>query len=109
MIGERLAEIRAFNGDTQRMLAKKLGCSTDSVSGWEQGKNPPREETLVKICRMYNVSADYLLGLSNEDPEYERRRRQTTLDANELADVRDYTEYLIWKRSRRAKNHRANT
>ena len=98
MIGERLAEIRQFNGDTQAMLAKKLGYSKDAVSSWEQGRVPPKEPTLIKICQMYKVSSDYLLGLSDEDPEYERRRRQSSLTPDEQAEVRDYSRYLLWKR-----------
>lgn len=98
MIGERLAEIRAFNGDTQAMLAQKLGYSKDAVSSWEQGRVPPKEATLIKICQMYGVSSDYLLGLSDEDPEFERRRRQSSLTPDEQAEVRDYTKYLLWKR-----------
>lgn len=103
MIGERLAEIRAFRGDTQAMLAEKLHVSHYTVSSWEQGKSSPKDETLVKICRMYGVSSDYLLGLSDEDPDFDRRRRQGTLTREERADVNSYVEYLLWKRNRQGK------
>ncbi len=66
--GERLREIRKDHGDTQESLGKKLGYATPTVSKWEQGETKPGLETLKQICRMYEVSADYLLGLTDDDP-----------------------------------------
>lgn len=51
---------------------------------------------LVKLCRMYGVSADYLLGLTNIDPAY-TKRRQETLNADNLAALQSYEEFLHWK------------
>ena len=48
-----------------------------TVSSWEQEKSEPNHEVLVKICRLYKVSSDYLLGLSDVDPVYERRKSET--------------------------------
>ena len=74
MIGERLAEIRKDHNDTQKDLAEKMNVVVHTVSSWEQEKSEPNHEMLVKICRLYSVSADYLLGLSDVDPAYIRRR-----------------------------------
>ena len=98
MDGERLAEVRSFRGDTQAMLAKKLGCSKDTVSSWEQEKSSPRLDTLIAICEMYGVSSDFLLGLSDVDPDCDLQQREKNLTPSELAEVQDYTEYLLWKR-----------
>lgn len=98
MDGERLAEVRSFRGDTQAMLAKKLGCSKDTVSSWEQEKSSPRLDTLIAICEMYGVSSDFLLGLSDEDPDFDLHRRQKSLTPDEQAEVQDYTKYILWKR-----------
>ena len=98
MVGERLAEVRSFRGDTQAMLAKKLGCSKDTVSSWEQGKSSPRLDTLIAICEMYDVPSDFLLGLSDEDPDFNLQQRQKNLTPSEQAEVRDYSRYLLWKR-----------
>lgn len=62
MIGERLAEIRKDHDDTQAILADRLNVSISSIRSWEQEKSSPPHELLVKICRLYHVSADYLLG-----------------------------------------------
>lgn len=75
MIGERLAEVRKDHGDTQAALAKRLRVTLSAVRSWEQEKSSPSHEMLVAICRLYHISSDYLLGLSNVDPAYEQRKR----------------------------------
>ena len=98
MIGERLAEIRGDHHHTQKDLANTLGVSLQAVRNWEQGRNDPPNPMLVKICRLYGTSADYLLGLSDEDPSIAERRRKSNMTKDELAALRDYEKYLLWKR-----------
>ncbi|MBR0131078.1 MAG: helix-turn-helix transcriptional regulator [Firmicutes bacterium] len=74
-IGERLADIRKDNKDTQAVLAAKLGVSVETIRGWEQEKNCISVNKLQKICRLYGVSADFILGLNNEDPLISRLSR----------------------------------
>ena len=102
MVGERLAEIRKDHDDTQAVLAKKLNVSVTTVRSWEQEKSAPSHDLLVLICRIYEVSADYLLGLSDVDPFFEQRRRSTCLDQAELAELRSFEEYLLWKKRRQS-------
>ncbi len=98
MIGERLAEIRKDHHDTQADLARRLGVSLPCVRAWEQGKSSPGHEMLVEICRLYGISADFLLGLSDVDPAYERRRKSLRLTQREQTALRDFEAYLLWKR-----------
>ena len=79
MVGERLAEIRKDHNDTQAVLAKKLNVSVTTVRSWEQEKSSPSHDALVAICRLYRISADYLLGLSEVDPAYDPRGNQQRL------------------------------
>ncbi len=97
MIGERLAETRKDHNDTQAALADKLKVSLSTVRSWEQGRSAPPHDLLVKICRLYDVSSDYLLGLSNEDPAFARRRRERFTPA-ELAELKNMEQYLLWRR-----------
>lgn len=106
MIGERLQEIRRDHGDTQKTLAEKLRVSKPTVQAWELGKSSPSHEMLVTLCRMYEVSADYLLGLTDIDPAY-TKRKQETLNADNLAALQSYEEFLHWKQ-RNAKPHNTN-
>ncbi len=100
MIGERLAEMRKDHGDTQAALAGRLGVSLPTVRAWEQEKSSPSHEMLVAICRLYDVSSDYLLGLTDLDPAYTQKKRQAQLSAEERAAVRDFENYLRWKRKK---------
>ena len=98
MIGERLAEIRKVHDDTQAILADRLNVSISSIRSWEQEKSSPPHELLVKICRLYHVSADYLLGLTSIDPAYVQRRRLESFSNLELEELQNFENYLIWKR-----------
>ena len=64
MTGELIAETRKLHGDTQERLAEKLGVSVATIRSWEQGRSLPPSDKVIKICKLYHVSADYLLGLT---------------------------------------------
>ena len=98
MIGERLSEVRKDHGDTQSSLAKKLNVSVATVRSWEQEKSSPAHEILVNICKMYRVSSDYLLGLSNVDPSYIQRRRLESFTQQELEELAEYERFVLWRR-----------
>ena len=98
MIGERLSEVRKDHGDPQSSLAKKLNVSVATVRSWEQEKSSPAHEILVNICKMYRVSSDYLLGLSNVDPSYIQRRRLESFTQQELEELAEYERFLLWRR-----------
>lgn len=61
-------------------------------------QSSPSHEMLVELCRLYHVSSDYLLGLTDEDPAYTHRRRQTRLSDKERAELKTFEDYLLWKR-----------
>lgn len=98
MIGERLAELRKMNGDTQQSMAIKLHSTLSAVRCWEQEKSCPSHEMLIAICKLYGTSADYLLGLTDVDPSDEARKQRQRLNNDELAELHNYEEYLLWKR-----------
>lgn len=100
MLGERLAEIRKDHGDTQASLARKLNVTHFTVSSWEQEKSSPSYELLVSICKLYQVSADYLLGLTRVDPMYVQRRRLEEFSQEELDQLRDFEEFLRWRKGK---------
>lgn len=100
MVGERLSEIRKDHGDTQASLAERLNVSLAAVRSWEQEKSSPSHEMLVSICRLYHVSSDYLLGLSDIDPAYVQVQRMNRFTKEELIELLKYEEYIIWRRKR---------
>ena len=64
--GVRLRDLRLEKHMTQQQLADKTGMAKGTISAYEQGKKYPSVEVLIKLCNTFQVSADYLLGLSDD-------------------------------------------
>lgn len=63
--GEILAELRQDKGMTQQDLAVMLNVSKSSISNYETGQRRAHTELICKVAKVFNVSADYLLGFSD--------------------------------------------
>lgn len=61
---ERLKEIRYDCGMTQKDVYTRLGVSPNCYASWEQGRTQPDIDSIKKLCKIYEVSADYLLGIT---------------------------------------------
>lgn len=64
--GEKIRALRTEKGLTQTQLADKVGLVKGSISAYEQGKKYPSVEVLIKLCSVFDVSSDYLIGLSDD-------------------------------------------
>lgn len=64
VLPERLKEV--FQGETQETSARKLSTVQGTISKWLCGEAVPPTETLLLIAEAYNVSVDWLLGLSDQ-------------------------------------------
>lgn len=62
----RLKEFRIDNDIKQKNIALLLGITQQQYSLYENEYRMLPLDLLVKLCKFYNVSADYLLGLSNK-------------------------------------------
>ena len=65
---ERLRSSRKARGLTQQAAADAFGISLRGYCRWEAGEREPSLNVFAKIAKTFNVSADYLLGLTDEDP-----------------------------------------
>lgn len=63
-IADRLKELRKKAGYSQEQLAGMLDVSRQAVSKWESAQGNPDIENLVKLTKIYHVSADYILTVS---------------------------------------------
>ena len=63
--GIKLKALRQERGITQKQLADFLELVPASISAYETSGNYPSADIILKICRFFSVSADYLLGLSD--------------------------------------------
>ena len=66
IIAARLRMLRAERGYSQADVAKALGISQQTYSNYESKGTPPDSKALIFLCKLYGVSADYLLGLEDE-------------------------------------------
>lgn len=64
MLSKKIYEVRISFGWTQVQLAQKLGVTKQTVSNWENDNIQPSIDMLVKLSNIFNVSTDYLLGLT---------------------------------------------
>ena len=65
MFNERIKELRLSLGLNQIQFGRKLSVTKQCISNWENGNIQPSIDMLIKIATTFSVSADYLLGLSN--------------------------------------------
>jgi len=68
LFGQRLRMLRKQAGERQAALAEHLGVTVSQISDMEKGRRGTNLDRLTMICEYYNVSSDYLLGLS-DDPK----------------------------------------
>ena len=64
---ERIKELRLKNNMTQTELAKRLYITRSSVNAWEMATSIPSTEKITELCQLLHTSADYLLGLSEDE------------------------------------------
>ena len=62
----RLKDIREDNDKTQKDIAEVLNTTYQYYSAYERGVRDIPSHHIVTLAKYYNVSADYLLGLSND-------------------------------------------
>ena len=65
MIYRRIRDLREDNDLTQKEMAKNLNCSQQVYSNYELGQRDIPTDILIKLSKFYNVSVDYILGLSD--------------------------------------------
>lgn len=62
---QRLEDLRKDKDWTQADVAKKLNMQREQYRRYETGVNEIKVNFLINICKLYNVSADYVLGFTN--------------------------------------------
>ncbi|MDS1013746.1 MAG: helix-turn-helix domain-containing protein [Lactococcus cremoris] len=64
---KRIKELRLSKDMTMEELGNKLGKTKSTISTWEKGSRSPKMGELEDIASFFNVSINYLLGLSDTD------------------------------------------
>lgn len=94
---EKLKLLREEEGLSQAALAKALGVSQSAVAQWEAGTRKPTAQAVVAIARMFDTSADFILGLVDEKlrlvPYYKG------LDEKEQTFMQAYSQLSVEKKN----------
>ena len=106
MIGERLLELRKDAGLTQDDLAIILNIYKHSISSYERNKSEPPDAIKIAIAQYFDVSIDYLLGLTDNPSSAGKNRKVVRLPnafpEQSIQELQEYIEYSIF-RSKRTK------
>ena len=63
--GDRMAHLRKSNSIKFEELCADISATKQSVLRWEKGESAPPISIILKYCKKFDVSADYLLGLTD--------------------------------------------
>lgn len=67
IISFRITNLRESKGWSKAELAKRLGKQAyTTITKWESGQSKPQMDDIINMSILFDVSADYLLGLSDE-------------------------------------------
>lgn len=70
LMGKRIRECRTKLGISQEALAIKLGMKRTNITNYEAGRVIPPGNILLDMADSFNVSTDYLLGVSDNPERY---------------------------------------
>ncbi|MEE0920089.1 MAG: helix-turn-helix transcriptional regulator [Lachnospiraceae bacterium] len=88
-MGEKLKSLRLEKNLTQKQIADRIGLAVSAVSSYESGSRYPSYDVLVKLSRIFHVSTDYLLGITDK-----RNVDVTGLNDNEIELVSQLVDML---------------
>ena len=71
---QRLEDLRIDNDKTQAEIAQYLGCQREVYRRYEKGTRQIPVDMLIQLSRLYNVSIDYIVGLTDEKKPYPRSK-----------------------------------
>ncbi|MBR6790191.1 MAG: helix-turn-helix transcriptional regulator [Oscillospiraceae bacterium] len=89
-LSEKILSLRKSRGMSQEELAEKLDVSRQAVSRWENGSALPDAENILRLSRLFGVTADYLLNDGYQSDDDLPKVQQTKSDG-----VRQVMFYLV--------------
>jgi transcriptional regulator with XRE-family HTH domain len=104
----RLPLLRQEGGFTQKQLAALLNVQDSAISKYETGRVSLSDDLIHQLCEIFDVSADYILGISNK-----RERTAITdadlkmalfgtheVDDDILSSVREFAEFAAVRKKK---------
>lgn len=87
-IGEKISKLRQEYNLNKEELANRLGYGKSIITYWEKNERTPNAQAIIALADFFQVSADYLLGRSDD-------YSVNTISSSDLSDDQQYivTEY----------------
>ena len=108
----RLKQLRQRNRLTQSELASMLNLKPTAISNYESCRNEPSLDKLISLARYFDVSCDYLLGLTEaylpiggevlDKDIVEFFDKYHTLNQDSRAKLHEYIDYLLYRQEKKA-------
>lgn len=102
-IGERIIKLREKRSWSQRELARRIDINVSVMNRIESGERPVKDQELLKLSNVLEVSTDYLLGKEDNDNDNLFFFDMDGLSVEEIQDIKEHIEYVKWKSSQREK------
>jgi transcriptional regulator with XRE-family HTH domain len=80
-LAKRLYQLRRERGLTQEAVANGMLCNRRSVAAWERGEKVPALDFFCAVAQFFNVSTDYLLGLTDNPTPHPITENECANDA----------------------------
>lgn len=84
---QKLIQLRKSAGLSQEQLAEKAGVSRQTIFKWESGLASPSMENLLVLCRIFDISADELIGNESECVQRQATEPRTDTDGSSEESV----------------------
>ena len=75
-IAKNILFYRKKYGYTQKQLGEMVGVKNTSVSNWETGDNSIDIETLIKLCKIFNIELNDIYGSFGKKDNYTEKERK---------------------------------
>ena len=101
-MGEKFNENLMFARErkkiSQKEMAERIGVAKSTYSLYESGNREPNVQTIKKIADILNVSADELLGISDEPITIAAHFDGDEYTEEELDEIKQFAEFVKAKR-----------
>lgn len=96
-----LKTARKARGLTQAEVAEAIEASLSTYRNWEQGRSDIPSKRLEPLAKLYGVSADYLMGLTERSRMKELNDTAGLLTDEEIVKVLEFIRFVLLQRDSR--------
>lgn len=99
----RLRYYRDYVGETREELGKAIGATVSAIRTWEDGRHNCSFDDLLRIAEHYDITTDYLLGLTPLDEPASAKKEKDPLSPEDRYVLFRFEEYLQQKSHQKKK------